>query len=125
MNSRKFFESLRYSIEGLVYCMSTQRNMKIHIAFALIVLVAGILLQISRLEFIIITMAISIVFICEIINTAVEKTVDTMTQEFHPVAKIAKDVAASAVLVAAISSVIVGFLVFGKYLWTIIGQVLK
>jgi len=70
-------------------------------------------------------MSISIVFICEIINTAVEKTVDTMTQDYHPIAKIAKDVAASAVLVAAINSVIVGCMIFGKYLWFIALKTLK
>lgn len=60
--------------------------------------------------------SISMVFICEIINTAVEKAVDTATQEYHPFAKIAKDVAAGAVLVAALNSVLIGFLVFGSYI---------
>lgn len=125
MSSRKFFESLRYALEGIKYCIDTQRNMKIHFVFSIIVLIVGILLQISRLEFVIIMVAISMVFICEIFNTAVEKAVDTTTQEYHPIAKIAKDVAASAVLVAAINSVIVGCLVFGKYIWIIALKILK
>ncbi|KUO73829.1 MAG: hypothetical protein APF77_04945 [Clostridia bacterium BRH_c25] len=125
MDSRKFLESLRCAIEGIRYCINTQRNMKIHFIVAIIVLFAGILLEVSRLELIILIMSISIVFICEIINTAVEKTVDTMTQDYHPIAKIAKDVAASAVLVAAINSVIVGCMIFGKYLWFIALKTLK
>ena len=119
MGSRKFYESLKLAVEGIGYCIKTQRNMRIHIVFAIIALVAGILLRIDRLEFIMVVMSISIVFICEIINTAVERAVDTATMEYHPIAKIAKDVAAGAVLVAAISSVIVGLLIFGKYLWAI------
>lgn len=119
MNPRKFLESLRYALEGIAYCIKTQRNMRIHFAFAIIVLIAGIILHISRLEFIIIVMVISMVFVCEIFNTAIEKAIDTTTQEYHPIAKIAKDVAASAVLVSAINAVIVGCLIFGRYLWAI------
>ena len=119
MGSRRFFASLRYAAEGIGYCIRTQRNMRIHIVIAIIALMTGMLLRISRVEFIMVLMTISMVFICEIINTAVERAVDTATMEYHPIAKIAKDVAAGAVLVAALNSVIVGLLVFGKYLWVI------
>jgi diacylglycerol kinase (ATP) len=111
---RKFFESFRYALEGIVYCINTQKNMRIHIAIAIIAFIAGLTLKISRLEFIIIIMAVSTVFLCEIINTAVEKAIDATTKEYNPIAKIAKDVAAGAVLVAAINSVIVGLLIFGR-----------
>ena len=117
MGSRKFFESFRYALEGIVYCINTQKNMRIHLAIAMITIMAGLALKISRLEFIIIIMVISVVFVCEIINTAVEKAIDATTHEYNPIAKIAKDVAAGAVLVAAINSIIVGLLIFGRFFW--------
>lgn len=125
MNPRKFLESLRYALEGIAYCTKTQRNMKIHFVFAIIALLAGIIIQISRLEFIIIIMVISMVFICEIFNTAIEKAVDTTTQEYHPIAKIAKDVAASAVLVSVINAIAVGCMIFGRCIWRIALEMLK
>ena len=125
VGSRRFFASLRYAVEGIAYCIKTQRNMRIHLVIAIIVLMSGIFLKIVRTEFLMVLMSISMVFICEIINTAVERAVDTATLEYHPIAKIAKDVAAGAVLVAALNSVIVGLLVFGKYLRTIVMMLLK
>lgn len=125
VNPRKFLDSLRYAVEGIGYCIKTQRNMKIHIAIAALAAACCIILQVGMVELVLIINSISMVFICEIINTAVEKAVDTATQEYHPIAKIAKDVAAGAVLVAALNSVIVGFLVFGKYLWIIVLEVIK
>lgn len=125
MVPRKFLESLGYAVEGIAYCMNTQRNMKIHLVAAMIALLAGMMLHISRLELIMVIMAISMVFVCEIINTAVEKAVDATTQEYNPIAKIAKDVAAGAVLVAAINSVIVGLLVFGRYIWAMVLKIFK
>jgi diacylglycerol kinase (ATP) len=114
---RKFYESFRYALEGIVYCINTQKNMRIHFAIAMITIMAGLAVKISRLELIIIIMAISVVFVCEIINTAVEKAIDATTHEYNPIAKIAKDVAAGAVLVAAINSIIVGLLIFGRFFW--------
>jgi diacylglycerol kinase len=124
VGSRRFFASLRYGVEGILYCIKTQRNMRVHLVIAIIVLMSAILLRIVRAEFIMVLMSISMVFICEIINTAVEKAVDTATLEYHPIAKIAKDVAAGAVLVAALSSITVGLLVFGKYLRAIVMMML-
>jgi len=112
---RKFFQSFKYALEGISYCINTQKNMKIHFAIAIVTLMAGLALKISRLEFIMIIMSISTVFVCEIINTAVEKAIDATTQEYNPIAKIAKDVAAGAVLVAAINSVLVGLMIFGRF----------
>ncbi len=120
VGSRRFFESLRYAVEGIGYCIKTQRNMRIHIVIAIIVLMTGLLLRIGRAEFVMVLMSISMVFICEIVNTAVERAVDTATMEYHPIA----NVAAGAVLVAALNSVIVGLLVFGKYLWAIVLKLL-
>lgn len=120
MRSRSFLQSLKYAVEGIAYCIRTQRNMKIHLSIAPIALVLGAVLHISRLELVMVVISISLVLICEIINTAVERAVDTATMEYHPIAKIAKDVAAGAVLVAAFNSVIVGLMIFGSYLKDII-----
>lgn len=116
MNPRKFLESLSCALEGITYCIRSQRNMRIHFAAALFVLIFGMIIKISRADFITIIMVISLVFICEIFNTAIEKAVDTSTQEYHPIAKISKDVAAGAVLVASVNAIIVGCLIFGRYI---------
>lgn len=96
--------------------------MKIHTVFAAAAVILAGILKISALEFAMIVIAISLVLICEIINTAVERAVDTATPDYHPIAKIAKDVAAGAVLVSAIASVIIGLIVFGRRLLAIISQ---
>lgn len=125
MGPRKFIDSLRLAIGGIGYCIHTQRNMRVHLVISIIALAFCAFLGINRMELIFIIMAISMVFICEIINTAVERAVDTATQEYHPIAKIAKDVAAGAVLVASINSIVVGCLVFGRYLWAALRSILE
>ncbi len=125
MSSRNFLDSLRYAVEGIAYCIKTQRNMRVHLVIAVIAVAFCTVVKIDRMEFLLIINAISMVFICEIINTAVERAVDTATQEYHPIAKIAKDVAAGAVLVAALNSVVVGLLVFGRYFGAIIMKILE
>lgn len=125
MGQRKFLESLSLAAEGILYCIRTQRNMRIHLVIAAIAAACCIILRISRMELVMIITSISMVFMCEIINTAVEKAVDTATQEYSPFAKIAKDVAAGAVLVAAINSILVGFLIFGRYIWALLIETLK
>lgn len=125
VGTRKFQDSLRFAVEGIEYCIKTQRNMRVHLVISAVVVAFCAILQINTVELIMVINAVSMVFICEIINTAVERAVDTATEEYNPVAKIAKDVAAGAVLVAAINSVIVGFLVFGGQLWTIALKTIK
>jgi len=123
VSSRRFLESMRLAVEGVAYCIKTQRNMKIHCVFALFAVLLGILLKISKIEFIILIFVIALVFICEIFNTAIERAVDTSTMEYHPIAKISKDVAAGAVLVSAVNAVIVGFMIFGSRLWAILYKI--
>lgn len=125
MNPRKFLESLKYALEGLEYCIKTQRNLRIHFVFAAAAILMSLILNISRIEFVLIVMVISMVIICEIINTAIERAVDTTTLEYHPIAKISKDVAAGAVLVSAINAVVVGWLILGRYLWPIARKIFK
>lgn len=105
-------ESFNVAFEGVIHVLRTQRNMRIHFLIATGVLIAALSLDVGRLELIALLLAIAFVLITEMINTALEAAVDVATTSFDPVAKIAKDVAAGAVLIAAVNAVAVGYLVF-------------
>jgi diacylglycerol kinase (ATP) len=105
-------ESFNYAIEGVVHVLRTQRNMRIHFAIAVGVLVAAIAVGVSRVELIVLLLSITFVLVAEMINTAVEATIDAATTSFDPMAKLAKDIAAGAVLISAVNAVAVGYLVF-------------
>ena len=111
MRSRSLIWSFNYAIEGVVYALRTQRNMRLHVAAALMALLAALVLDVGGFELIAIIFAISLVFVTELINTAVEATVDLAIRTYDPIAKIAKDVSAGAVLVAATNAVVIAFLV--------------
>jgi diacylglycerol kinase (ATP) len=109
--SRSILWSFNYAIEGIVYALRTQRNMRIHVAAALLTLIAALLLRVSSLGLVAIVFAISLVIMTELINTAIEATVDVAIDGYDPLAKTAKDVAAGAVLVAATNALVVAYLV--------------
>ena len=111
-----FLRSFVYAWHGLIYAIRTQRNARVHAVIGMGAIVLGLLLHISPLEFAMIFVAITLVFIAEMFNTVAEACVDLVTREYHPLAKIAKDVAAGAVLLNAILSVVIGVLVFGPHL---------
>jgi diacylglycerol kinase (ATP) len=104
--------SFNWAFEGIVHALRRERNMKIHFAVAVLVLAAAMLYSLSRLEIVALFVAISFVLITEMINTAIEYTIDLITSEEDPRAKVAKDMAAGAVLVAAANALIVAYLVF-------------
>lgn len=108
---RSIIWSFNYAIEGIVYALRTQRNMRVHVAIAVLVAVASLLLGVSRVQLIAVVFAVSLVIMAELINTAVEASVDVAVDHYDPLAKIAKDVAAGAVLVAAINALIIAYLV--------------
>ena len=105
-------ESFNYAFEGIIHVLRTQRNMRIHFGIAVLVLVAAISADVTKLELIALLLAIAFVLIAEMINTAIEGAIDVATTSFDPMAKLAKDIAAGAVLIAAINAVAVGYLVF-------------
>ena len=105
-------ESFNFAFEGVVHVLRTQRNMRIHFAVAAGVLIAALAFDVSRLELIALLLAISFVLIAEMLNSAVEAAVDVASTSFDPLAKLAKDVAAGAVLVATVNAVAIGYLVF-------------
>lgn len=112
MKVKKLVDSFNYAIEGIIYSIRTQRNMKIHMVAAIAVLVATFFYDLSKIELLIITITISLVIVAEMINTAVECAIDATTNFYHPLVKIAKNVAAGAVLVTAINSALVGYVIF-------------
>lgn len=105
-------KSVQYAIEGILQLMK-EPNAKIHLVATIVVIIAGIVQHISVNEWICIVFAIGIVWITEAINTAIEKVCDIVVDgKWHPVVKIAKDIAAGAVLIASVLSIIIGLLIF-------------
>jgi diacylglycerol kinase (ATP) len=111
VRSRSLLWSFDYAIRGVIYTLRTQRNMRIHVAAAALVLIASVVLGVGRRGLVSIVFAISFVFVAELINTAIEATVDLAIDRYDPSAKIAKDVAAGAVLVASLNALVVAYLV--------------
>lgn len=112
MRSRSLLWSFNYAIDGIVFALRTQRNMRLHVFAAAAVLVSGVMLDVTRLEMIALLFAIALVLTAELINTAIEATVDLSVDTFEPLAKTAKDVAAGSVLISSIVAAAVGYLVF-------------
>ena len=112
MKIKKMVESFNYAINGIIETVRTQRNMKIHIFAALCVLLACFLFDVSKIEFLILAITITLVLGAEIINTAIEATIDMSTNHYHPLAKIAKNASAGAVLVTAVNALLVGYIIF-------------
>ncbi|MEG0772397.1 diacylglycerol kinase [Clostridium sp.] len=112
MKVKKLVDSFNYAIEGIIYSIRTQRNMRIHMIVAILVLTACFFYDLSKIELLIITITITIVIVSEMINTAVECAIDATTNYYHPLAKIAKNVAAGAVLITAINALFVAYIIF-------------
>jgi diacylglycerol kinase (ATP) len=110
--SPSLLQSFNFAIEGIIHVLRTQRNMRIHFAIAVAVLVAALAVGVRRLELVALLLAISFVLIAEMLNTALEAGIDVATTSFDPLAKLAKDIAAGAVLIATVNAVAVGYLVF-------------
>jgi diacylglycerol kinase len=115
----KFIAGFGYAFTGLWYALRTQRNARVHLLAAILVTSAGVLLHVSALEFAMLYIAIAGVFIAEMFNTVFEICVDLAKPEYHPLARIAKDVAAGAVLLSALLAVVIGVFVLGPHLWVL------
>ena len=109
---KKIINSFKYAVQGLIEAFKSEKNMKIHVLIAFLVILAGIIFKISVIEWMICIVLIGIVISAELFNTAIETTVDLAMPEKNEKAKIAKDVSAGAVLILAISSVIIGLIIF-------------
>ncbi|BBM41266.1 diacylglycerol kinase [Leptotrichia shahii] len=109
---KRLVDSFNFAIEGLISALKDEKHMKVHILAAIIIVILAILINASKVEILIISLSVSFVIITELVNTAVEAIIDLVSPERHPLAKLAKDVAAGAVLVAAINALCVGYLLF-------------
>ncbi|QDT52267.1 Undecaprenol kinase [Caulifigura coniformis] len=108
--------AFRVAFSGFAYALRTQRNLQIHVAIAGIVVTAGLFFGLNRLEWCLIIVCIGLTGTAELLNTSVEVLVDLLSPEYHERARVAKDVAAAAVLCSALASAVVGVLVFGPRL---------
>lgn len=111
MKPKRWIDKANLAIEGIIYSVRTQKHMRYHLTAALAALLVSLVLDISRVEFILLCMAIILVLVTEMLNTAIETTIDMISEEFHPLAKIAKDIAAGVVLVASIGALILAYLI--------------
>jgi diacylglycerol kinase (ATP) len=105
-------DSFNYALEGIIHVLRTQRNLRIHFAIAIVVIAAAAALGVERLELITLLIVIAFVLVAEMVNSAIEGAIDAATTSFDPNAKLAKDVAAGAVLISTVNAIAVGYLVF-------------
>ena len=112
MKKEPLYKSFGYAFQGIFNTIRTERNIKIHCAAAILVTIFGIWLQISKTEWMICFILFGLILALELVNTAVEATVDLFTEERKPLAKKAKDAAAGAVLIVAIFAAVIGILIF-------------
>jgi diacylglycerol kinase len=116
----KVWLSLKNAFLGLKYCFVTQRNMVIHAVIGVVVLAFGFSLKVSKYDLLFLMAAVLMVLVAEAFNTALEKTIDLYTRERNHLARIAKDVAAGAVLLTSVFAVIIGLIIFGPPLWHLV-----
>ena len=113
--------SFRYAVAGIWRMIHCQHNAWIHAVVTVLVIAAGLLLQVSRADWCWIVLAISIVWTAEALNTAFEFLADAASPDFHPLVRDAKDVAAGAVLVTAIAAAVIGAIIFWPYVTSLFG----
>jgi len=114
---RSRLRSFRYAFAGWWYVIRTQRNAWIHAVASALVVVLGLWLRLSARDWAVIVLAIGLVWTSEFLNTALEAVVDLASPQHHHLARVGKDVGAAAVLIAAFSSALIGFLILGPPLW--------
>ena len=113
--SSGFWQSVNAAVEGVVHTLKHERNMRIHFLVGFLVLIGGIYLNLDSIEFMFLCFAVVFVLFAEMVNTAIEYTVDLINDEYHPLAKTIKDIAAGAVFVSVVNAAIVGYLLFVKH----------
>ena len=118
--NKNFFEALKNSINGLIYAIKEQKNLKFKLFIALIVMILSIVLKINKIEILFVCISICFVVFAEIVNTSIEKVVDLVTEEYNEKAKLAKDIAAGAVIISSLNAVIIGMIIFGDKIINII-----
>ena len=122
-NRNTLIKSFGYAFQGILTGIRNERNMKIHCAAIILVTMAGTLFQITAVQWCICLLLFALVAALELVNTAVEAVLDLVTEEKKPLAKVAKDTAAGAVLIAAAASVIIGCIIFLPYVLELLGKI--
>ena len=112
---KKQLRSFGYAWKGIQSCVGKEQNLSFHLIAAMAVIIAGIVLGITRTEWIMVVMCIGTVIAAELFNTAIEKLVDLVSPERHPVAGQVKDIAAGTVLICAVAAAIIGLIIFIPY----------
>lgn len=114
LKNKNFIDAWKKAFSGIWYAVSTQRNIKIQLVIAIIVIIGMFCLKLDIIECMFLSFATMLVIITEVINTAIEETVNLCTNKYHPIAKIAKDVAAGAVVLSALNAVIIAIFIVVK-----------
>lgn len=115
MSPRNLFESFNSAIEGFIYVIKTQRNMRFHFLIAVLVIIASLFMNFDGIEMLILIFTVALVLISEMLNTAVEFLVDMITDAYHPLARIIKDICAGAVLISATTAIVVAYVLILRH----------
>ncbi|HBT19199.1 MAG TPA: diacylglycerol kinase [Clostridiaceae bacterium] len=118
MDMKGLLDSFNYAISGFIYAVRTQRNMKIHMVAAIGVILFSLFTNITKAELLALFISITMVMSAELLNTAIESAIDATTNHYHPLAKIAKNAAAAAVLLTAMNALVVGYFIFWEEITT-------
>lgn len=110
--SKNLIESFNHAVNGIINAVKTERNLKIHFTVSILVMIISLFFDFSRIELLLLSFTITFVLMAELFNTAIEKIVDLVMKDYHPLAKLSKDIGAGAVLISAVNAVIVGYLLF-------------
>jgi undecaprenol kinase len=108
----RLIKSFTFALQGFFHMLKNERNMQIHLIASVVVVVLAYVLSIPKVEKLILYLVIGIVMCLEAVNTAIERTIDLITKEYHPLAKQAKDIAAAAVFIFSIIAIVVGGMIF-------------
>jgi len=122
-SKRKWSDVFGCAFEGIIHSLRTERNLRIHVLAGILVVLAALFFQLPLRDIALLLVMIALVICTELLNTAIEKAVDLISPDWHKLAKIAKDAAAAAVLVAAIISVLVAVLLFYQPVMSWLGKI--
>lgn len=120
LRAATLWKSFSFALAGIWYVIYSQRNAKIHAGITGLVILLGLFLQVNATQWAILALSMGMVFSAEMFNTVIESLVDLVSPNFHPQAKVAKDVAAGAVLLLAMMSISIGVFIFGPPLWRLV-----
>lgn len=115
-SGKRLVASFKYAFQGLIHVIKHEKNFQIHLIVAGVIIILSIFLELKKMEWLFIVLSIFGVFVLELVNSAIERAVDLVTNEIKPLAKQAKDIAAAAVLLYAMMSVIIGIVILGPKL---------